>query len=45
MKVERKSALNESINNGGVCRTAPATPGLLITCIQKEVKDKGQNTV
>ena len=22
---------NESINNGGVCRTAPATPGLLIT--------------
>ena len=21
--------MNESINNGGVCRTSPATPGLL----------------
>ena len=22
--------MNESMNDGGVCRTAPATPGLLI---------------
>ena len=22
--------MNESVNHGGVCRTAPATPGLLI---------------
>ena len=26
--------MNESVNDGGDCRTAPATPGLLsITCI------------
>ena len=28
--------MNESVNNEGVCRTAPATPGLLIT--QQHIK-------
>ena len=27
---EKDRWLNESVNDGGVCRTAPATPGLLI---------------
>jgi hypothetical protein len=24
--------MNQLMNHGGVCRTAPATPGLLINC-------------
>ena len=28
-KVLLTELINESINDGGVCRTAPATPGLL----------------
>ena len=27
--------MNQSLNDKGVCRTAPATPGLLIKCIQR----------
>ena len=36
--------MNQSINDGGVCRTAPATPGLLKIqglSIYKLVKKKG----
>ena len=28
---EKDRLLNQSVNDGGVCRTAPATPGLLNT--------------
>ena len=27
---EKDQLLNQSVNDGGVCRTAPARPGLLI---------------
>ena len=33
-------SVNESINDGGDCRTAPATPGLLIIEIQYFLKQK-----
>ena len=29
--------MTELMNNTGVCRTAPATPGLLITAVYKKV--------
>ena len=41
MKIRRKTVtdlMNESVNNKGVCRTAPATPGLI------KIIDKGEKT-
>ena len=32
--------MNELISDGGDCRTAPATPGLLIIAIQKKEEEK-----
>ena len=29
---QKNDQLNQSMSEGGECRTAPATPGLLITC-------------
>ena len=34
---EKDDSINQSITDGGVCRTAPATPGLLNTLIK--IKD------
>ena len=31
-------SMNESLNDKAVCRTAPATPGLLMTSIEQKVK-------
>ena len=32
--------MNESVNDEGVCRTAPATPGLLINSSQYALNNK-----
>ena len=34
---EKDHSISESVNDGDVCRTAPATPGLLNMCVQPHI--------